>query len=161
MTAIKLDGAYLGNGECSTRVTWDGGDFSTADYESIDASDKVTKQKVPGQGRYAVGRTSGYYEADDAKIGMYLDKFCELQLALSTKAKAENKHLTDVVFNIRCSWASGDIVHTLLLESCQLIGRSLGTKSGDPKAEVLQWPVSVMKLYLDGVCLVDDTGVTQ
>lgn len=152
---LRLGSDFLSNADLALRVVWTGGDYSTGEFESLSCSDKITPAKVPGFGNVDIGRTRGKYEADDAKLAMYFEAFCELQEALGLKADAENKALGDVDFEIHGFYQAinSDRVIPIRLEGCRLIGRSLDSKAGDSKPEVMQWPVSVMRLWIDGRCL--------
>jgi hypothetical protein len=157
MTAVKLQGAYLGDGEFTTRFNWPTGSFSTRDWESLDFGDKVSLSKVPGFGRFPVGRTGGQYDADDAKALMYLDKYLELQKALHDKALADGVSLTDVEFELDGWWFDKPTDRSIpvRLVGCRIIGRAAAIKAGEGKPTVMQIPLSVMYLYIDGVCLVE------
>ena len=154
---MRIQGTFFSNAEGRTRIMWEGGEFVTTDWTSFDIADKVEVVVVPGQQQMPAGRTRGTYKCDEGKGGMYLDKFRLLQRALKAKADAEGKNVSDIEFDVTTIWAppGGGETCELRAVACRLIGRSLGTKSGDGKAEEVQVPLSVAYLLLDGICLVN------
>lgn len=131
---------------------YDAASFKTADFASIDFSDKLEGAKVRGTGPRVQGRTVGEYDADGS-ISMYYDKYIAFQAALNA---IKPNQIGLVPFDIPVSWTPLDgigTVHTAKLVACRIAGRGVSASPG-PDAIVVTLPLSIMHLELDGVRLI-------
>lgn len=152
-----IDGQIVSWAEIGLSLEVMGGvSFQTKDFSAVSFSDKLDPGKVRGVGPRIIGRTVGEYDCD-ASLSMYFASFIYFQRALGALADSlYNGRVGLVPFDVPISWeplgAVGEVFGAKLV-GCRIAGRDFKA-SPSPDASVVEVPLSITRLEIDGRSLV-------